>query len=235
MRTFLQYLVFGVLSLFLVSVGFSQDEPTEPADDDGEVSDDSDGEETTGPATWRPTGGSLFGNTSTQQQSSAGDDLTGRPELSTSETGDDDDDRQLILVFDLMFEDGITFRSHYIERFERGFAEAVQESPVYRRLSDRNRRRRMGEAGIIAVGDLDPNRAAELAQQIGVDEYLLAAIEIENRRSYRVTVTRGRAGEAEGGQQVYTATTNRVVDNVEARLIRLTREALSGDAVEEDE
>ena len=242
MRTFLQLIVWGALTLLLTSLGLAQEETSESTDEgtesssetDDEGTDDatddgSEAEELDGPATWRPTGGSLFGNTSTQQQSSGDDEITGRPSTASDDDADDADDREMMLIFDLYYEEGITFRDRYRQEFENGYEEAIDESPAYQRLPELRKRRLMRDAGVIAVGDLSADRVEEIAVQIGVEHYLFAGILIENRRNYRITVIRGRAGEGEDGRLVLTDTSSRSVPNVKRLLFRYMEEAMAGD------
>ncbi len=215
------------LAFSLVSLpNRAQEDEGEPETSD-ENSNETSAEETDrpiAPSTWRPTSGSLYGNTSPQTQTSGGDiELRGAPTQAVEE----DDGRTPLLVFDLAYEDGITFREDYQRRFETGFWAAVENSERFRPMSQRNRRRALRDAGVLSLGEIDADRAEQIATQIGVEYYLVPRIEIENRRNYRIVIILGEAGEGESGRTEHAVTSGRVIDTVESRLLRTTREAVA--------
>lgn len=214
------------LALGLVFLGgpvMAQDDTTLGETEDGATDDGSAEEAPTG--TWRPSAGPLFGSSTTQQQSTSSDDLTGRdPGHNTDDTVADG--RTQLLVFDIQYEDGITFDDTYLRRFASGYRAILDEGPTYRPMSARERRLALRDSGVLVVGEIDAERADEIAQAIGVTHYLLPLVEIENSRTYRITLVLGEAGAGEAGQMVASRTSSRTIDTVEARLLSATREAL---------
>lgn len=219
-----------ILALFLaLSFAFASSANNLMAQD--EEGDDEATEETTeetdspiAPTTWRPTSGSLYGNTSPQTETSGGDiELRAAPAAAVEV----EDGRTRLLVFDLAYDDGITFRDDYLRRFENGFWSAVEDSERFRPMSRRDRRLALRDGGVLALGEIDADRAEEIAVQIGVEYYLVPRIEIENRRNYRIVIIVGEAGAGEAGRTEHAVTSGRVIDTVEARLLRTTREAVA--------
>ena len=190
-------------------------EDTAQEEDDGE----------TGQTTWRPRGGSIIPGSARAQQRTTGMGLTDHPVRPEEEL--EEDDRPELLVFDLYFDDGVRFSQRYRTRLEEAVIETIDDAEGYRTLTSRERSRRLTEAARLVADEVSDDYADATAADIEVDYYLIPRIEVENRRTYRITITIGRAGEGELGRTLYEGTSNRVVDNVERQLERLTQRALA--------
>ena len=211
---------------------FAQDEGEEPdeqqADEQqAEDSDDQEGDSSSSNS-YRPPSGSLFGGARPPQTTTSEDDLTGGDTQAEDEAIEDD--RIELLVFDLYYEDGITFRDRYFEQFEEEFWEAINESPSFRGLTPFERQRRMTQAAQLSDTRITDERAEEIAVGIEAPYYLIPRVEIEGSSQYRISITLGQAGHGDEGRTVFSNTVGRRVDYVERTLGRTAEEAVAGDA-----
>ncbi|MBN1944180.1 MAG: hypothetical protein JW797_00835 [Bradymonadales bacterium] len=191
----------------------------------GEAEEESD----TGLPTWRPRTGTTRPAPALElpsgQEPASGSELTDRPLRPTREA--EQDDRPELLVFDLYFDDGVRFSDTYRTRLERAFLSTVQENQSYRLLTPHERRRRLTEASQLVGNEVSDDYGEGVAAAIEAEYYVVPRILVEDSRSYLISVTFGRAGGGAEQRVVARATSNRVVDNVQRQLVRLTEQALS--------
>jgi hypothetical protein len=184
--------------------------------------DDNDGEEEGSGFGWRPSGGSLFGETQNQDFQSSDDDLLERPSINAPE--EDEDPRAPFLVFELEYEPGITFQETYQQRLEDTLWEELNNGVLNRPYTTTERGRQFREHVQIVGSTVPDDRAMRVAENIDVAFFVIPRIEIEDSRTYRIALTVGRT--EHGSFEVLTRTSNRRVDNVVRALERTAEEAL---------
>lgn len=222
-----QRIAVGLTAAFLWATHtpvFAQDDESPPAVEEQEAEQDSGGEgETGGQTTWRPSGSLFDDSTPTRQQRST-EAFGGRPLPSSADAPGDP--RAPVLVFDLYYEHGVTFSEGYLSQFEEAFWGAL-ESDSHRALSPRERMRLLRQHTQLITNEVSDARACEVAAATGVALYLVPRVEIEDRRTLRISMTTGDSSRGCDQPRQHSATSDRVVEHVEARLTELATEAFS--------
>jgi hypothetical protein len=166
--------------------------------------------------TWRPSGGSLFGNT---PQQTSGGEVGGRPTAPGAAGADSEESGGTeLLAFELTFTGEVSFEAGYVERFEAAYAEAIAAAEGMRPLQGGELRRRMRDASVIMVGELDEDSAAQVAERVEAERWILAVIGAASGREYEIVVTRADLGDAEEARVRCRETSGRTVAAVETAL-----------------
>jgi hypothetical protein len=185
-----------------------------------------DSEEADGLPTWRPSSGSWGTGASQPQQRSGEAGVYGARPVRTVEE-EAPDSRPELLAFDLQYGTGVTFAERYQERLQNALWETLEEAETLRLITRLERSRRLRDAAQLAVSPVNEERAETMAEAVAAPYYLVASIEVESSRTYRIVVAFGEAGTGEQGLQLLTATSTRRIDTVESRLVDLVEEAVA--------
>lgn len=175
--------------------------------------------------TWRPSGGSLFGNT--PQQTTGSEPGTRPTAPGAGSAGAEESGATEVLAFELTFTGAVSFESGYVERFEAVYAEALEGAEGLRPLQGAELRRRMRDASVIMVGELDEDGAAQIAERVEAESWVLPIIGAASGREYEIVVTRASRGDAEEARMRCRETSGRSVAAVEAALRSVLAQCLA--------